>query len=103
MRFGTFHLIGAPEMQPGEQRIAETIEQMVLAEANEHIAAGRYDDAYPSLRYLETKQPQTAGLKDAIENYLWVQIGGAYKAASSLPRPMTVRLSQRFLIKVPLV
>jgi alkanesulfonate monooxygenase SsuD/methylene tetrahydromethanopterin reductase-like flavin-dependent oxidoreductase (luciferase family) len=32
MRFGTFHLIGAPEMQPGEQRIAETIEQMVLAD-----------------------------------------------------------------------
>ena len=32
MRFGTFHLIGAPEMQPGEQRIGETIEQMVLAD-----------------------------------------------------------------------
>lgn len=32
MRFGTFHLIGAPEMQPGEQRIAETIDQIVLAE-----------------------------------------------------------------------
>lgn len=32
MRFGTFHLIGAPEMQPGEQRIGETIQQMVLAE-----------------------------------------------------------------------
>lgn len=32
MRFGTFHLIGAPEMQPAEQRIDETIQQMVLAE-----------------------------------------------------------------------
>ncbi len=32
MRFGTFHLIGAPEMQPGEQRIGETVEQMVLAD-----------------------------------------------------------------------
>jgi alkanesulfonate monooxygenase SsuD/methylene tetrahydromethanopterin reductase-like flavin-dependent oxidoreductase (luciferase family) len=32
MRFGTFHLIGAPEMQPGEQRIRETVEQIVLAE-----------------------------------------------------------------------
>jgi alkanesulfonate monooxygenase SsuD/methylene tetrahydromethanopterin reductase-like flavin-dependent oxidoreductase (luciferase family) len=32
MRFGTFHLIGAPEMQPAEQRIGETIEQMVLAD-----------------------------------------------------------------------
>ena len=32
MRFGTFHLIGAPEMQPGEQRIGETVDQIVLAE-----------------------------------------------------------------------
>ena len=32
VRFGTFHLIGAPTMQPGEQRVRETIEQMVLAE-----------------------------------------------------------------------
>jgi alkanesulfonate monooxygenase SsuD/methylene tetrahydromethanopterin reductase-like flavin-dependent oxidoreductase (luciferase family) len=32
MRFGTFHLIGAPAMQPGKQRIGETIDQMVLAE-----------------------------------------------------------------------
>lgn len=55
-------------------------EQMVLAEADAHIKAGRFDDAYPSLHYLETKQPQTAGLKEAIENFLWVQIGGAFKA-----------------------
>src|SRR5215218_2912464 len=32
MRFGTFHLIGAPEMQPAEQRIDETVEQLVLAD-----------------------------------------------------------------------
>jgi alkanesulfonate monooxygenase SsuD/methylene tetrahydromethanopterin reductase-like flavin-dependent oxidoreductase (luciferase family) len=32
MRFGTFHLIGAPEMQPGEQRIDETVDQLVLAD-----------------------------------------------------------------------
>jgi len=32
MRFGTFHLIGAPEMQAGEQRIDETVEQLVLAD-----------------------------------------------------------------------
>jgi alkanesulfonate monooxygenase SsuD/methylene tetrahydromethanopterin reductase-like flavin-dependent oxidoreductase (luciferase family) len=32
MRFGTFHLIGAPEMQPGEQRVGETIDQIVLAD-----------------------------------------------------------------------
>src|SRR5215208_58657 len=32
MRFGTFHLIGAPAMQPAEQRIAETVHQIVLAD-----------------------------------------------------------------------
>src|SRR3954447_15722502 len=32
MRFGTFHLIGAPAMQPAEQRIAETVDQIVLAD-----------------------------------------------------------------------
>jgi len=32
MRFGTFHLIGAPAMQPAEQRLRETIDQIVLAD-----------------------------------------------------------------------
>src|SRR5436190_1431056 len=32
MRFGTFHLIGAPHLQPGEQRVNETIDQIVLAD-----------------------------------------------------------------------
>ncbi|MDP8923600.1 MAG: LLM class flavin-dependent oxidoreductase [Chloroflexota bacterium] len=32
MRFGTFHLIGAPDMAPGERRIAETLEQIALAD-----------------------------------------------------------------------
>ena len=32
MRFGTFHLLGSPEMAPAEQRFDETIEQIVLAE-----------------------------------------------------------------------
>ena len=56
-------------------------EQMVLAEADQHVKAGRFDDAYPYFHFLETKYPQTAGLKEAIENFLWVQIGGAFKAA----------------------
>ncbi|HEX5102346.1 MAG TPA: ABC transporter substrate-binding protein [Pirellulaceae bacterium] len=56
-------------------------EQMVLAEAEEHVKAGRYDEAYPAFHFLETNHPQTPGLKEAIENFLWVQIGGAYKAA----------------------
>jgi alkanesulfonate monooxygenase SsuD/methylene tetrahydromethanopterin reductase-like flavin-dependent oxidoreductase (luciferase family) len=32
MRFGTFHLLGSPDMAPAEQRFDETIEQIVLAE-----------------------------------------------------------------------
>lgn len=32
MRFGTFHLIGSPEVAPAERRVAETIEQIVAAD-----------------------------------------------------------------------
>lgn len=32
MRFGTFHLMGSPEMAPAEQRYEETLDQIVLAE-----------------------------------------------------------------------
>ncbi len=33
VRFGTFHLVGAPSMQPAEQRFRETLEQIRLADA----------------------------------------------------------------------
>ena len=32
MRFGTFHLIGAPDMAPAERRVRETLEQIALAD-----------------------------------------------------------------------
>src|SRR5439155_23839055 len=32
MRFGTFHLIGSPEMLPAEQRFEQTLEQIALAD-----------------------------------------------------------------------
>ena len=32
VRFGTFHLIGAPDMAPGERRVAETLEHIALAD-----------------------------------------------------------------------
>ena len=32
MRFGTFHLIGSPELAPAEQRFSETLEQIGLAD-----------------------------------------------------------------------
>ena len=41
MRFGTFHLIGAPEMQSGEQRIGETVDQIVLADSWARPGLGR--------------------------------------------------------------
>lgn len=55
-------------------------EELVLAEADEQVKAGRYDEAYPYFHYLETKHPQTTGLKESFENFLWVQIIGAFKA-----------------------
>src|SRR5215207_10009551 len=32
MRFGTFHLIGSPELAPAERRFGETLEQIALAD-----------------------------------------------------------------------
>ena len=32
MRFGTFHLVGAPNMESAEQRIGDTVDLIVLAD-----------------------------------------------------------------------
>src|SRR3982751_974836 len=50
-------------------------EELVLAEANERVQEGRFDEAYAYFRFLESKTPPVAGLKDAIEGCLWTQIG----------------------------
>ncbi|MCE9528896.1 MAG: hypothetical protein K8R36_22855 [Planctomycetales bacterium] len=55
-------------------------EELVLAEANERVQQGRFDEAYPYFRFLEAKTPPVAGLKDAIETCLWTQIGTSFKA-----------------------
>ncbi len=55
-------------------------EELVLAEANQLVAACKYDEAYPYFRYLETQYPKTPRLKEAVENYLYVQIGGLFRA-----------------------
>ena len=55
-------------------------EELVLAEANQLVAAAKYDDAYPYYRFLETQYPKTVGLKEAVENFLYVQIGGLFRA-----------------------
>ena len=61
-------------------------EELVLAEAGGHVAAGRFDEAYEYFHFLETKFPKTAGLKEAFENYLWLQSGSEYKAGDSTRR-----------------
>lgn len=55
-------------------------EDKVLAEAEQFAAAGKFDDAQASFRYLEAKHPQLPGLNAAIENFLWLQIGGSFRA-----------------------
>jgi hypothetical protein len=55
-------------------------EQLVLAEADEHVKAARYDEAQPYFTFLEAKHPQTAGLKESVENFLWQQILAAFRA-----------------------
>ncbi len=55
-------------------------EELVLAEANERVQEGRFDEAYAYFRFLEAKSPPVTGLKDAIENCLWTQIGETFKA-----------------------
>lgn len=55
-------------------------EERVLAEAEQFAAAGKYDEAQGSFRFLEQKHPELAGLKPAIENFLWLQIQGSFRA-----------------------
>ncbi|MEX2173951.1 MAG: ABC transporter substrate-binding protein [Pirellulaceae bacterium] len=56
-------------------------EQMVLTEAEQAVRESRFDSAQGYFRFLEASYPQTPGLKEGVENFLWVQIGGAYLAA----------------------
>lgn len=55
-------------------------EERVLAEAEQFATMGKFDDAQDSFRYLEAKHPQLPGLSAAIENFLWLQIGGSFRA-----------------------
>ena len=55
-------------------------EELVLAEAQQRVQEGQFDEAYAYFRFLEAKTPPVAGLKDAIETCLWTQIGVSFKA-----------------------
>jgi tetratricopeptide (TPR) repeat protein len=55
-------------------------ERLVLAEADALVKAGQFDEAQPYFLFLETKYPQTPGLKEAISAFLYIQVGAAYRA-----------------------
>ncbi len=52
--------------------------ELVLAEASGLVAERKYDEAQPYFQFLEAKYPQTPGLGEAIESFLYQQIGLAY-------------------------
>ncbi|MDX1946249.1 MAG: ABC transporter substrate-binding protein [Pirellulaceae bacterium] len=74
--------------RPGERfRVAwfnitnlQFFEELVLAEAAPLVAQGKFDEAYEYYRFLETKYPQTAGLREAVENFLWQHSASEFKA-----------------------
>jgi peptide/nickel transport system substrate-binding protein len=71
-------------------------EELVLAEAEAHVKGSRFDEAYPYFQFLETRFPGTAGLKDAVENYLWAQIGADFTAGrNDAALALLVELHQR--------
>jgi ABC-type transport system substrate-binding protein len=55
-------------------------EQLVLAEADQHVRDGRFDVAQEYFLFLESKHPQTVGLGESIERFLYVQVGAAFRA-----------------------
>src|SRR4051812_46434508 len=84
----------------GAVTMVRLFEELVLAEAQQKVAEGRFDEAYEYFRFLEAKHPKLTGLKDAVETCLYTQIGASYKAgrfdeAMSLLAELTFRNSQR--------
>jgi hypothetical protein len=55
-------------------------EQMVLAEAEQLVQSGRFDEAYPYYRFLEANYPRMQGLKESLESYLWTNLAAEFKA-----------------------
>ncbi|MFN0020948.1 MAG: ABC transporter substrate-binding protein [Pirellulaceae bacterium] len=58
----------------------ELFEQMVLAEANTLVAAGRLDDAFDFFRYLKRNYEKMDGLPQAHQNYLYQCVASAAKS-----------------------
>jgi hypothetical protein len=57
----------------------ELYEQMVVAEVNKLATDGKLDEAYDELDFLLTFYPNTAGLPEARQNYLYLSSAGAYR------------------------
>ena len=55
-------------------------EERVLTEAEQQVTAGKFDEAQAGLRFLEQKHPQVSRLAEVTEHFLWVQIGGSFRA-----------------------
>ena len=54
-------------------------EELVLAEADLLVKGGKFDEAFGYYQFLEAQYPKTPGVKEAIENYLYVQIGSLFR------------------------
>ena len=66
------------EVAWGSIKKVELFEQMLLAKANELLAADKLDEAYGYLRFLEENYPDLAGLAAASETYLFQQAKAFY-------------------------
>jgi ABC-type transport system substrate-binding protein len=57
----------------------ELFEQLVLDKANELTADGKYDEAYDYFTFLERNKPNTPGLGQAMEDYLYEEAKDAHR------------------------
>jgi peptide/nickel transport system substrate-binding protein len=57
----------------------ELFEQMVLAEANQLTADGKFDEAYGNFVFLLDFYPKLAGLAEARQHYLYLSAGAAFR------------------------
>jgi hypothetical protein len=76
-----FILDEAQEYEVAWQNIEklELYEQMVLAEAGQLVAQGKFDEAYDYFVFLLDHYPNTPGLKQAQQTYLYLSSGAAFR------------------------
>ena len=55
-------------------------ERLVLAEADAKAKESRFDEAQPYYLFLQARYKDTPGLKESIETFLYMQVGGAFRA-----------------------